>query len=62
MKCKVAASMVIYRIPAMSLRGRKNVVNWMRRIARDMLREPESFSRTFRARYFYGSRTDLGKP
>ena len=54
MNRKVAATLTIHRIPEMTQRGRKNVVNWLRRLAREILVEPESYAKTFRARYYRG--------
>jgi hypothetical protein len=55
-KEKVAASVTIHEIPNMTLRGRKNICNWLRQIARDIAKEPQVFSKTFRARYLYEER------
>jgi hypothetical protein len=37
----------------MTDKGRKEVCDWLRKLARDLQREPESFAKTFRARYLY---------
>ena len=37
----------------MTDKGRKEVCDWLRRLARDLQREPEAFAKTFRARYLY---------
>lgn len=52
-KHKVAASLTVYEISNMTQRGRKNICNWLRRLARDITAEPEAFSKRFRARYLY---------
>jgi len=50
---KVAASVTVYQVADMTDKGRKEVCDWLRRLARNLQREPESFAKTFRARYLY---------
>jgi hypothetical protein len=50
---KVAASVTVYRVADMTDNGRKEVCDWLRKLARDIQREPETFAKTFRARYLY---------
>ena len=50
---KVAASVTIHEISNMTDKGRKDICDWLRNLARDVQREPESFAKTFRARYLY---------
>jgi len=51
---KVAASIVIHRIPSMTEVGRKKIVAWMRMLAKEIEHHPEAFQDVFRARYWYG--------
>lgn len=53
-----AAVLTIHRIPQMSNQGRRNICNWLRKLAKDIDKEPEIFSNTFRARYLYNKITD----
>ena len=50
---KVAASITIHNIEGMSKTGRKAICNWIRRLAKHIEKEPKSFAKTFRARYFH---------
>ena len=50
---KVAASVTVYQVEDMTDKGCKEVCDWLRKLARDLQREPESFAKTFRARYLY---------
>ena len=50
---KVAASVTIHGIKDMTKRGRTRISKWLTRLARDISDEPESFSKSFRARYIY---------
>lgn len=50
---KVAASVTVYQVADMTTKGRKAVCGWLRKLADDLQREPESFAKTFRARYLY---------
>ena len=52
-KQAVAASVTVYRVADMTTKGRKEVCGWLRKLADDLQREPESFAKTFRARYLY---------
>jgi hypothetical protein len=52
-KQAVAASVTVYRVADMTAKGRKEVCGWLRKLADDLQREPESFAKTFRARYWY---------
>lgn len=52
-KDKVAASVTVYRIPDMTFKGRKAICKWLRGLADAIEREPESFAKTFRARWMY---------
>ena len=45
--------MTVYRVADMTKKGRKEVCGWLRKLADDLQREPESFAKTFRARYLY---------
>lgn len=51
---KVAATLTVHRVADMTKKGRKEVSNWLRRLADDIQEHPESFAKTFRARYLYG--------
>lgn len=55
---KVAASVTIYRVPEMTTKGRKNICDWLRKLADDIQREPEAYAKTFRARYHYPAEKD----
>ena len=51
---EVAAVLAVHEIPNMTDKGRKGVCCWLRKMAADIQREPESFaSKAFRARYLY---------
>ena len=50
---KAAASVTVYQVANMTTKGRKAVCGWLRKLADDLQREPESFAKTFRARYLY---------
>jgi hypothetical protein len=50
---KVAASLTVYRVRDMTARGRRDICAWLLRLAQAIWREPESFAKTFRARYYY---------
>ena len=50
---KVAASLMVYDIPAMTYAGRRCICNWLRRLAKTIQSEPEAFGKTFRSRYMY---------
>lgn len=50
---KVAASVTIYRVPEMTMKGRKKICDRLRKLADDIQREPEAYAKTFRARYHY---------
>ena len=50
---KVAASVTVYQVADMTTKGRAEVCGWLRKLADDLQREPESFAKTFRARYLY---------
>ena len=52
-KTKVAASVMVYGVAEMTPKGRREVCNWLRRLAGDLQREPDTFAKTFRARYWY---------
>ena len=52
-KYAVAVSVTVYRGDDMTTRGRKAVCVWLRKLADDLQNEPESFAKTFRARYLY---------
>ena len=52
-KHAVAVSVTVYRGCDMTTRGRKAVCVWLRKLADDLQNEPESFAKTFRARYLY---------
>jgi hypothetical protein len=55
----VAASLTVYRVADMSDKGRKEICDWLRKQARDIQREPESFGQRFRARYLYAADAEL---
>jgi hypothetical protein len=50
---KVAASVTIHRIPGMTPKGRKEICDWLRMLARNIQRSPDSFAETFRAQWNY---------
>lgn len=50
---KVAASLTVYRVADMTYKGRKQIGDWLRMLAHELQAHPESFSKTFRARYNY---------
>lgn len=50
---KVAASLTIYDAPNMTSGGRMRIYGWLVALANDLAKEPEAFSKTFRARYYY---------
>lgn len=50
---KVAASLTVHRVGDMTAGGRKRVCGWLRKIADDLQKEPDAFSKRFRARYYY---------
>lgn len=50
---KVAASVTVYGVPDMTDKGRKDVCDWLRKLARDIQREPNALAKKFRARYLY---------
>jgi len=52
---KVAASLTVYRIADMTPKGRKAICSWLRKLAADIQKEPESFAKMFRARYLYNA-------
>lgn len=52
-KCKVAASVWVYRVGDMNDKGRKAICTWLRKLADDLQNKPEAFGYTFRARYLY---------
>lgn len=52
-KCQVAASVHIKHIPSMTKKGRMAIANWLKRLAKNIVDEPEIFAKTFRARYWY---------
>ena len=52
-KQAVAASVTVYRVADMTTKGRKAVCGWLRKLADDLQNEPETFAKTFRARYLY---------
>ena len=56
---KVAASVTVYRVADMTKKGRKEVCGWLRKLADDLQREPESFAKTFRAQYLYSPNARL---
>jgi hypothetical protein len=56
---KVAASVTVYQVADMTDKGRKEVCDWLRKLARDLQREPESFAKTFRARYLYTANNSM---
>ena len=56
---KVAASVTVYQVADMTTKGRKAVCGWLRKLADDLQREPESFAKTFRARYLYSPNAKL---
>ena len=56
---KVAASLTVYQVADMTDKGRKEVCDWLRKLARDLQREPETFAKTFRARYLYPANVNL---
>lgn len=49
----VAASLTVYRVPDMTAKGRREICDWLRKTARDLQFHPQSFAKTFRARYMY---------
>jgi hypothetical protein len=55
---KVAASFTVHEVANMTDDGRKDICKWMRRLASSILKEPESFAKTFRARYIYSNRQE----
>ena len=59
---KAAASLTVYRVADMTDKGRKEICDWLRKLARDLQREPESFGKTFRARYFYAAKKSHPDP
>lgn len=50
---KVAASVTVYRISDMTKKGRREICAWLYKLADDIQAEPDSFAKTFRARYHY---------
>ena len=58
-KDKVAASVTVHQVADMTDKGRKAVCDWLRKLARDLQREPDAFSKTFRARYLYTDNTSV---
>lgn len=48
-----AASVVIHRVADMTAEGRREVCDWLRRLADNLESEPEAFAKTFRGRYLY---------
>lgn len=58
---KVAASVTVYQVADMTDKGRKEVCDWLRKLARDIQGKPESFAKTFRARYFYTPNEEISK-
>lgn len=58
-KQNVAASVTVYRVGDMSMKGRKAVCDWLRKLADDLQNEPEAFAKTFRARYLYPANTNM---
>jgi hypothetical protein len=60
-KDKVAASVTVYQVADMTDKGHKAVCDWLRKLAKDLQREPDAFSKTFRARYLYTDNNTLGK-
>ena len=53
---KVAAQVTVHRVADMTDNGRKQVCDWLRKLARDLQREPGAFANTFRARYMYAAK------
>ena len=59
---KVVASLTVYQVADMTDKGRKEVCDWLRKLARDLQHEPETFAKTFRARYLYpANKKDEGR-
>ena len=56
---KVAASVTVYQVADMTDKGRKEVCDWLRKLAGVLQREPESFAKTFRARYLYTANNSM---
>ena len=52
-RCKVAASLTVYKASEMTDKGRKTVCDWLRKQLRYVQREPKSLGPVFRARYLY---------
>lgn len=50
---KVAASLSVYEVGDMTDAKRKEVCDWLRKLARDLQRDPKAFSAKFRARFLY---------
>lgn len=59
---KIAASVTVYKVADMTDKRRKEVCDWLRKLARDIKREPETFAKTFRARFFTANDTLHGSP
>ncbi len=59
---KVAASVTVYEVANMTDKGRKEVCDWLRKLARDFQREPEAFAKTFRSRYLYAANAKVEAP
>jgi len=52
-KTKVAASFIVHDFCDMTPNGRKEVVEWIRKVIKDMVAHPELYGKTFTARYNY---------
>lgn len=57
-KYKAAATLTIHGIPDMTENGRREVAAWLRKRATELVKHPETFAKTFRARYLYECSTD----
>ncbi len=52
-KSKVAASITIHDAAKMTPKGRKDIANWLRQQAKNLLKESSNYSTRFRASYLY---------
>lgn len=48
----LVASATVHGIPSMTASARRDLCNWLRKLARDIQREPEAYAEKFRARFY----------
>lgn len=58
---KVAATLTIRDVPNMTKNGRAAIRTWLCRLGLHIWLHPESFAKTFRARYMYGPKKRKAK-